>query len=245
MRPVGNVDEAIVALEATITRQLLAASKAFGGGETPGAQIRSDMFIETLADAIADAGGLGLAPMLRQSLGAIESEDGAAWDEFSSGLAAPARPDPPLAAGGQPRVSSDFGPREDPVEGGSRFHTGIDLAVPEGTPIKAALDGVVKTVGPRGGYGKAVEIDHGNGLTTLYAHNSELAVKPGERVMAGQVIAAAGQTGRATGAHLHLEVRMEGKPLNPRSALNAYRVRVEDTVAASSPLSPNKKGDTP
>ena len=264
MRPMRDVDDAVAALEATITRQLLAASKAFGGGDTPGAQIRSDMFIETLADAIADAGGLGLGPMLRESMGGDTLAPGRARDvshELSAGLQMQkhgAVAFSPLVSDGAantsgvgsnvgaaaPRVSSDFGPRTDPVEGGSRFHTGVDLAVPEGTPIKAALNGVVKAAGPRGAYGNAVEIDHGNGMTTLYAHNSEVGVTAGQQVRAGEVIAAAGQTGRATGAHLHLEVRMEGKPINPRSALNAYRIRVEDTVAATSPQSP-KKGDLP
>lgn len=242
MRPVQNGEDAVYALEAALTRQLLAASKVFSGGETPGGQIRSDMFIETLADAIAESGGLGLAPLLRQSLGQGGEADVAA--AFSPALGPRPVRAPVQAPNTSPLISSDFGPRADPLEGDARFHTGIDLAVPEGTPVKAALDGVVKSAGLRGGYGKAVEIDHGHGLTTLYAHNSQLTVKPGEKVEAGQVIAEAGQTGRATGAHLHLEVRVEGKPTNPRSALNAYRVRVEDTVAADSPLSP-KKGDTP
>lgn len=248
MRPVRDIEDAVQALEATLTRQLLSASKAFGGGDTPGSQIRSDMFVETLADAIAQAGGLGLAPMLRDALGGTGAEADSAFEPpraLSSFLGLPNRASTTGASSeSSALVSSEFGRRIDPLEGDTRFHTGIDLAVPEGTPVKAAMDGVVKTAGPRGGYGKAVEIDHGNGLTTLYAHNSELAVMPGERVVAGQVIAAAGQTGRATGAHLHLEVRVEGKPTNPRSALNAYRIRVEDTVAAHSPLSP-RKGDTP
>ncbi|MDX2022242.1 MAG: M23 family metallopeptidase [Deltaproteobacteria bacterium] len=256
MRPVRDTNDAVMALEATITRQLLQASKAFTGGDTPGSQIRTDMFIETLADAIAEGGGLGLGPMLQQALGEKET----AVDLRKLNEAAPLAPlrgtiNNSLPEGGAwrqqvlpahapseatARVTSEFGKRSDPLEGDARFHTGVDMAAPVGTSVLSALDGIVKTAGNRGGYGKAVEIDHGNGVTTLYAHNSEVAVKPGELVKAGQIIAEVGQSGRATGPHLHLEVRLDGKPTNPRSALNAYQIRVEDTLAAPLPLSPKK-----
>jgi murein DD-endopeptidase MepM/ murein hydrolase activator NlpD len=94
-----------------------------------------------------------------------------------------------------------------------------------------AADGVVKTAGQRGGYGNAVEIDHGQGMTTLYAHASELLVTPGEKVSEGQVIGLAGMTGRATGPHLHFEVRVNDRPVDPARALNRYRERVEDSIA--------------
>lgn len=262
MRPIADNNDAVMALEATITRQLLQASKAFKGGDSAGSQIRADMFIETLADAIADGGGLGLGPMLTKALAA--NQDEGTEKELSELQGAgqfslkPNRHLNALTEGAwrhQPlppedpsdvttRVTSEFGQRADPLQGDARFHTGVDLAAPSGTPVMSPLDGIVKAAGVRGGYGKAVEIDHGNGVTTLYAHNSELAVKPGETVKAGQVIAAVGQSGRATGPHLHLEVRVDGKPINPRSALNAYQLRVEDTLVAPLPPSP-KKGDSP
>ncbi|MCG5055663.1 MAG: M23 family metallopeptidase [Myxococcales bacterium] len=251
MRAVGDLDEAVRALEATLARQLLQASKAFGGGDGPGSQIRTDMFIETLADVLAEGQGLGLGPLLRASLetsGAEATEVLSPLGEFGRPRGLNGLTGAPLAlpaegeAGAHPRVSSEFGRRVDPLAGDGRFHAGIDLAMPAGTPVRAALAGVVKGAGARGGYGNAVEIDHGNGLTTLYGHNAHLEVEPGQRVKAGQIIAEVGQSGRATGPHLHLEVRVDGKPTNPRAALNAYRVRVEDTVAAEWPLSP-KEGD--
>lgn len=252
MRAVGDLDEAVRALEATLARQLLQASKAFGGGDGPGSQIRTDMFIETLADVLAEGQGLGLGPLLRASLdaeGDAEAKEGLSplgargRSRGVNGLTDALSAFPAEGEGGpHPRVSSDFGRRVDPLAGDARFHTGIDLAMPAGAPVRAALEGVVRGAGARGGYGNAVEIDHGNGLTTLYGHNAHLEVEPGQRVKAGQIIAEVGQSGRATGPHLHLEVRVDGKPTNPRAALNAYRVRVEDTVAAEWPLSP-KEGD--
>ena len=89
------------------------------------------------------------------------------------------------------------------------------------------MAGVVKSAGPRGGYGFAVEVDHGNGLTTLYGHASELLVSPGQAVRAGQEIARVGSTGRSTGAHLHFEVRVGGRPVDPGRVLKAYAARVE------------------
>lgn len=112
-------------------------------------------------------------------------------------------------------MSSPFGWRRNPVTGRHSMHDGIDLAAPKGTPIKAASGGIVVKAGRETGYGKMVEISHGNGLDTLYAHASRLKVKVGQLVTKGQVIALVGQTGRATGPHLHFEVRMAGHPLDP------------------------------
>ncbi|WP_019626870.1 M23 family metallopeptidase [Thioalkalivibrio sp. ALJT] len=116
-------------------------------------------------------------------------------------------------------ISSSFGYREDPFTGARRFHSGIDFAGPEGSEIRAAGGGLVVFAGRRGGYGKLVEIAHGGGLNTRYAHNSELLVESGQRVEAGEVIAAMGRTGRATGTHLHYEVVEAGEALNPRPFL--------------------------
>jgi murein DD-endopeptidase MepM/ murein hydrolase activator NlpD len=132
-------------------------------------------------------------------------------------------------------VTSGYGPRPDPIEGTTRYHTGVDLQAAEGSPIRVAADGVVKKAGARGGYGKTVEIDHGGGVTTLYAHASQVLVKPGQNVAEGQPIALAGHTGRTTGAHLHFEVRVNDRPVDPTRALNAYRGRAEDTVAGKPP----------
>jgi murein DD-endopeptidase MepM/ murein hydrolase activator NlpD len=112
-------------------------------------------------------------------------------------------------------VSSGFGPRVHPILGDARMHTGIDYAVGTGVAIKSAGNGIVVWAGPRGGYGNAVIIDHRNGLATLYAHQSRVNVTVGQRVSTGQVVGFVGQTGMATGPHLHFEVREMGTPADP------------------------------
>jgi len=106
-------------------------------------------------------------------------------------------------------VSSSFGPR------GNAHHDGIDIAAPEGTPIRAALDGTVAYVGALRGYGKVVILSHEGGLTTVYAHNSKNLVGQGTRVRRGTVIASVGQTGRTTGPNLHFEVRKDNQARDP------------------------------
>lgn len=106
-------------------------------------------------------------------------------------------------------VSSNFGPR------GNAHHDGIDIAAPEGTPVRAALDGTVVYVGSLRGYGKVVILSHEDGLTTVYAHNSKNLVSDGARVRRGTVIASVGQTGRTTGPNLHFEVRKDNRARDP------------------------------
>jgi murein DD-endopeptidase MepM/ murein hydrolase activator NlpD len=113
------------------------------------------------------------------------------------------------------RVSSSFGWRNDPFTGKRKFHSGMDLAANEGTDIKAVLAGRVQMVDNQKGYGKVVVIDHGNGYTTLYAHNSDINVKSGDWVQKGSTIAKVGSTGRSTGPHLHFEIRKDGQRLDP------------------------------
>lgn len=107
------------------------------------------------------------------------------------------------------RISSHFGPRW----GG--FHEGLDIAVPTGTPVRASKEGYVTFSGWNGGYGNAIDIDHGGGVVTRYAHNSRLLVSRGSFVYQGQVIAYSGNTGRSTGPHLHFEIRLNNRPVNP------------------------------
>lgn len=122
-------------------------------------------------------------------------------------------------------VSSGYGTRTDPLHGRAGIHRGVDFAAPHGADIHAAADGVVTMAGRRPGYGNVVEVDHGNGYMTRYAHNSRNLVEIGARVHAGQVIAKVGSSGRSTGAHLHFEVWLNGRTVNPmayvRSARNA------------------------
>ena len=127
----------------------------------------------------------------------------------------------PLESGWRDKVTSEFGYRQNPTGAGSEGHTGLDMAVPLGTPIRAVKDGKVLFVRyKQTGYGYHVAIDHGGGLVTLYAHCSEILVTEGQTVGAGQVIAKSGSTGRSTGPHLHLEVIQDGVPQNPRNYLS-------------------------
>lgn len=125
-------------------------------------------------------------------------------------------------------LSSSFGERSDPFSGEGTFHTGIDLSAAAGTPVHATGDGVVTSAGWSGAYGKLVVVDHGNGLETYYAHLSQLQVVPGQEVRRGQVIALSGGTGRATGPHMHYEVRLRGTPVNPYKYLARSRVKLFD-----------------
>lgn len=112
-------------------------------------------------------------------------------------------------------VTSTFGPRVHPIFGNVRMHDGVDFGAQAGTPIRAVAAGTVVSAGVRGGYGNATIIDHGAGVATLYAHQSEMFVTPGASVAAGQVIGAVGSTGFSTGPHLHFEVRLAGVPVDP------------------------------
>lgn len=116
-------------------------------------------------------------------------------------------------------VTSGFGYRVHPILGYRRFHAGIDFGASYGTVIRAADSGTVIFAGWYGGYGRAVIIDHGNNLTTLYGHTSEVYVTEGQAVQRGQPIAAVGATGLATGPHLHFEVRVNGEPVDPANYL--------------------------
>lgn len=117
-------------------------------------------------------------------------------------------------------ITSSFGGRADPIKGGRQFHKGIDFEADIGDPVLAVADGVVSFSGDRSGYGHTVEIDHGNGFVTRYAHNSRLTRRVGELVRAGTEIAKAGSSGRSTGAHVHFEVWQNGAVVNPRNFLS-------------------------
>jgi murein DD-endopeptidase MepM/ murein hydrolase activator NlpD len=118
-------------------------------------------------------------------------------------------------------MSSGFGYRSDPFTGGAAMHSGLDFRGPIGTPILAAAPGRVSFVGVKAGYGNVVEVDHGQGIMTRYAHLSGYTSKVGAQVAAGQQIAKMGSTGRSTGSHLHFEVRLNGVAVNPRRFLEA------------------------
>lgn len=122
----------------------------------------------------------------------------------------------PVGAGWEAIVTSEFGYRRDPFTGEVDGHNGMDLAVPTGTAIRSALAGTVTAARYDSSYGYYVHIDHGDGLSTLYAHCSQLLVRAGQTVQAGEVVARSGSTGRSTGPHLHFEVRVNGQRTDPR-----------------------------
>jgi murein DD-endopeptidase MepM/ murein hydrolase activator NlpD len=120
-------------------------------------------------------------------------------------------------------ISSYFGGRPDPFSGHSAYHTGLDISAPKGTPVHAVAEGMVTYAGERTGYGEVIEIDHGNGYMTRYAHNSRLEVSPGQRVHVGDVVSEAGSTGRSTGSHVHFEVWYKGRVVNPLAFVKNHR----------------------
>lgn len=130
---------------------------------------------------------------------------------------------PSVVPADNPEISSGFGPRLDPFNGQRAMHTGLDFRGAHGTPIRAAAPGRVSFVGVRPGYGNTIEVDHGHGLVTLYAHLAGFAAREGQAVQAGEKIGRMGSTGRSTGTHLHFEVRVDGTPVNPRRFLEANR----------------------
>lgn len=117
------------------------------------------------------------------------------------------------------QISSGFGNREDPLNEQKAFHEGVDIRGNKGEKVHATADGVVAKAFNNGGYGNYVEIDHGNGYHTVFAHLQSFLVKPGERVKQGQIIGQVGNTGRSTGPHLHYEILLNGKPINPSTFL--------------------------
>ncbi|MBI2360423.1 MAG: M23 family metallopeptidase, partial [Deltaproteobacteria bacterium] len=119
----------------------------------------------------------------------------------------------------QGHVSSGFGIRKDPWTEKPGFHSGLDIPKPMGTAVRAPGDGVVVRVGSSNGNGNTVTLDHGAGITTMYAHLSQIHVKEGERVRKGQRIAEVGNTGKSTSSHLHYEVRVNDIPIDPRRNL--------------------------
>lgn len=175
------------------------------------------------ADAAEDAVGGPYIPMNSPEALASAMEDAAAafgrLDHLKS--AVNLLPVVELLAGAA--ITSNFGSRSDPFLGSSAFHAGIDFRAPTGRAVTATAAGRVINAGRNGGYGNLVEIDHGKGLTTRYAHLSRIDVKVGERVARGQMVGRVGSTGRSTGPHLHYETRVDGAAVNPLAYLKAGR----------------------
>jgi len=198
---VANLEQESAAISATL-RQRAAAASAAAAAAAAAAQTT------TTAAAVApgDSRPSGTTPPAAKT--------------------APASPSAPIKAPGRlltpvpgAPVTSPYGPRVHPIYGTVRVHTGIDYGADNGTPIRAAADGVVVSSGWLGDYGIATIIDHGGGIATLYAHQSSTGVSEGQKVTQGQTIGRVGSTGASTGNHVHFEVRVNGDPVNPSGYL--------------------------
>lgn len=210
------VHKAAHGLEAYFLRQVLAEVRTTGsldGGF--GAATFKEMLDESLADKMAESGGVGLAKMIVEQLGGQLGEG-------------PLQQAPSNIAVRRPKqayeISSGFGLRSDPIEGKMRAHHGIDLAAPVGKEVLSAYGGKVVRAERAGGYGNLVVVDHGDGLETRYAHLGEINVSIGDEITAGTKVGTVGMTGRTTGPHLHFELRREGEAVDPRSALEGLKI---------------------
>lgn len=180
-----------------------------------------------LGSALSRAGGLGLTDALlaafeRQMLGRVPDTDGTgqARRDATEAISGTLRNLPgaavlPSTVPSPGPISSGFGWRQDPFTGESRFHKGVDLAIAYGRDVTAAAGGTVSFAGVQGGYGQTVVVDHAGGRQTRYAHLSEPLVRAGDVVAAGQLLGRSGSSGRATGPHLHFELLVDGRPVDP------------------------------
>jgi murein DD-endopeptidase MepM/ murein hydrolase activator NlpD len=205
----------------SIERSLAQAAGAAGGppgpvdGSTKSVAVPTRRRPDVAAAAVAGrtASALGRTPSLDAATPAPASSIGAGQDASDA---------PELALPLPDRVSSAFGWRVDPFHGLKRFHAGMDIAAAYGRPVPVAASGRVIEAGVRGGYGMTVVVDHGAGVHTRYAHLSEVSVEVGQELAPSEVVGRVGQSGRATGPHLHFEVALNGRKVDP--ALAASRV---------------------
>jgi murein DD-endopeptidase MepM/ murein hydrolase activator NlpD len=191
----------------------------------------SETIYSELATVLTKSGGIGLATSLEDAM-ARTTPGAEPTDAIVGGLPtlptlrqhSPWLPGAPIALGLDPdRISSAYGVRRDPISGASKMHQGVDIPMATGEDVRSLQGGTVTESQTRGGYGQTIVVDHGDGVTTRYAHLSARHVQVGDTVAAGQVVGLAGQTGRATGPHLHLEVRENGVAIDPLS-LDAGRL---------------------
>ena len=194
-----------------------------------GKDIYTEMFDSEIANNISQTQSLGIGDLLYRQLEQLETGRAENSTDLQMSTvpfrqqplipaSSPAGEDFPVLAGAIP-VSSEFGRRKDPIDGSMRFHQGIDLAAPAGTPFRSVDSGTVAFAGMLGSFGNAVLVDHPNGDRTLYAHASNVLVHAGQEVEPDQVLGTVGSTGRATGPHLHFELRRNGENVNPNEIL--------------------------
>jgi murein DD-endopeptidase MepM/ murein hydrolase activator NlpD len=181
------------------------------------------MFDMELSKLLA-ARGLGLTEMLTKGLVAKAEKTGDAKDKTGKTENKPEASEETkikgLLLGNAPsQISSGYGMRQDPMRGDLAFHEGVDIAAPEGTEVHPVKPGTVVFSGEQHGYGNVVIVDHGNGMTTTYAHNQVNLAQAGDTVDTGSVIARVGSSGRSTGPHVHFELAYDGQKVNPGRAL--------------------------
>jgi len=198
----------------SIMQQTIDSSSLSDGGA--GDEIYMSMMNQEMGRALAAGGGVGLSRLIEPYLSARGNET--KESEGSEGI----RPDRGMTDGEAKEssftISSRLGWRKDPFTGGWRYHRGVDFAASYGTEVRSLSEGRVLFSGRHGGYGNTVVVESDRGVKTRYAHLSELGVKEGEEVSRGQEIGKVGDSGRATGPHLHLEMEHSGRLLNPLAA---------------------------
>lgn len=185
-------------------------------GDTLGAGTFEQTFQQEFAGYLAKAGGMGLSQQLLKALDDVMGKTG----DVTNAPASAASPIAVPASTAELKlpvstVTSAYGWRQDPVTGEAKFHKGVDFRAAEGSDVQSAGAGRVTFAGNLPGYGTTVVVEHANGLSTRYAHLSELLVKAGDQVADRQAIGRAGQSGKATAAHLHFEVLEDGVPVDP------------------------------
>ncbi len=218
--------------ESVLTNELLKSRRRsvqkcdlFHGGK--GEEIYESLLDQELAKKMAGNGPQSLASILYRQL-----RKGGGQDETTGEMSLQGAREPlglaPLMPLQEAQLSSPFGWRKNPVSGDDQFHYGIDLAAQEGAAVRAPVEGRVLMSEFKGKYGNLVVLDHGQGLSTLYAHNRENKVKEGDWVKRGDLLATVGSTGRSTGPHLHFEVKRQGASEDPRTFLSSVPAERED-----------------
>ena len=229
--------------EGLLMSQMMKDLKMSLGGEEDDAESGNDIgplgdvMTSELGLALSRAGGFGLGTAMAKALASkmatvpapdptseVADAPAFALDSAPAPIALPAAPAvvaAPTSTSNGARISSQFGWRSDPIDGETKFHKGMDVAVAQGTTVYAPADGKVVSVGQQTGYGLTVVVQHPNGGETKYAHLSSATVRPGDSVSAGEPIARSGNTGRSTGAHLHFEVLANGQAVDPSGWVDA------------------------
>ncbi|NOY52381.1 MAG: peptidoglycan DD-metalloendopeptidase family protein [Deltaproteobacteria bacterium] len=184
-------------------------------GNRKAENIYRSMLDEQIAHELSQRGGLGLADMISRQLERQTGARHASPLKVESSLQGVGHLNQDLGLTVSAQISSGYGWRRDPFTGERKWHDGIDIALPAGSPVRAAGNGKVIFSGEIRGYGKVVILRHAGGVETVYAHNQENECREGEYVRKGEILGRVGCTGRATGPHLHFEIRKAGKAVNP------------------------------